>query len=160
MNNELPFRAWFYFRAGYSQYFGFAVALANMFTITYYLFIANTDSFVDLFPSFSAYVITSSMVGIPLLVILGFVHMKRSSAYKSEAGISHESHPYNYKLKPGIHTECLAPLYLELLKLGRKSLSDEELDKEELDSLEDLESKLALLSEGKSLDIPKRFDGL
>jgi hypothetical protein len=129
-----------------------------MFTITYYLLIDNIESFDILFPSFSSYVIISSIIGIPLLTIVGFVHMKRSHAFKSESNIIHESLPYNYKLMPGIHKECLAPLYLELLKLGRKSLNDEKISDEEIEKIELLESKLDYLAKGNSLTIPKKFD--
>ena len=152
------FRAWFYFRTGLSQYFSFVIALGNMFTITYYLLIENITSFDILFPSFSSYVIISSIVGIPLLTIVGFIHMKKSHAFKSESNIIHESLPYNYKLMPGIHNECLAPLYLELLRLGRKSLNDEKISDEEIEKIESLESKLDLLAKGDSLTIPKKFD--
>jgi len=103
-------------------------------------------------------VIISSIIGIPLLTIVGFVHMKKSHAFKSEANISNESLPYNYKLMPGIHKECLAPLYLELLRLGRKSLNDEKISDEEIKKIESLESKLDHLAKGNSLTIPKKFD--
>lgn len=158
MKNNLTFRAWFYFRTGLSQYFSFVIALGNMFTITYYLLIDNLESFDILFPSFSSYVIISSIIGIPLLTIVGFVHMKKSHAFKSESNIIHESLPYNYKLMPGIHEECLAPLYLELLRLGRKSLNDEKINHEEIEKIESLESKLDYLAKGNSLTIPKKFD--
>lgn len=158
MKKNLIFRAWFYFRTGLSQYFSFVIAIGNMFTITYYLLIENITFFDNVFPSFSIYVIISSIIGIPSLTILGFVHMKKSHAYKSEANIIHESLPYNYKLMPGIHKECLAPLYLELLKLGRKSLLNEKITNEEIKKLETLESKLELLANGDSLEVPKKFD--
>ena len=158
LKKNLLFRSWFYFRTGFAQYFSFIVAAGNMFTITYYLLIENIPSLDIIFNSFSSYVIVSSAIGIPLLTILGFVHMKKSHAYKSESDIVHESLSYNYKLMPGIHRECLAPLYLELLRLGRKSLSNEKIDDDEIKKLEDLESKLDLLSKGGSLPIPKKFD--
>ena len=158
MKQNLGFRAWYYFRTGLSQYFSFVIAIGNMFTITYYLLIENIEFFDGVFPSFSIYVIISSIIGIPSLTILGYVHMKKSHAYKSEANIVHESIPYNYKLMPGIHKECLAPMYLELLRLGRKSLLDEKITNEEIKKIEDIESKLDLLANGDSLPIPKNFD--
>ncbi len=151
MKKKLPFRSWYYFRIGYAQYFAFILALGNMFTITYYLVITNDPSFKTIFPSFSLYVIVSSIVGIPLLMLVGFVHMKRSHAFTSEQDITVESNPYSYKLAPGIQRECMAPLYLELLRLGRKSLSDEKLTDTELTKLQDLEKKLDLIASGGSL---------
>jgi len=160
LKKHLSFRLWFYFRTGYGQYFAFIIALFNMFTITYYLLLDNISSLDVIFPSFSSYVIISSIIGIPSLVILGFVHIRKSHAYKSEADITTESHPYMYKLLPGITAECLAPLYLELLRFGRKSLSNKKLTDDEIKKLHELETKLELISKGGSLTIPKKFDDL
>jgi len=160
LKKYMPFRSWMYFRTAYGQYFTFVIAIANMFTITYYLLIDNISSLDVVFPSFSSYVIISSIIGIPLLTILGFVHMKKSHAFKSDSDILQESFPYNYKLLPGIHSECLAPLYLELLRLGRKSLSNEKLTDNDIKKLHELETKLELISKGGSLTIPKKFDDL
>jgi hypothetical protein len=151
MKKKLPFRSWYYFRIGYAQYFAFVLALGNMLTLTYYLVLTNEPSFKTLFPSFSIYVIVSSVVGVPLLMLVGYAHMKRSHAFTSEQDITVESNPYSYKLAPGIMREVMAPLYLELLKLGRKSLSDEKLTDDEANRLQELEKKLDLLVEGKSL---------
>jgi hypothetical protein len=155
MKKKLAFRSWYYFRIGYAQYFAFILALGNMLTLTYYLVLTNEPSFKIFFPSFSIYVIISSFIGVPLLILVGYAHMKRSHAFKSEQDIVVESNPYNYKLAPGVNKECLGPLYLELLKLGRKSLSDEKLIDEEIIKLQELEKKLDLISQGDSL--PKRL---
>ena len=158
MKKRLPFRAWFYFRTGYSQYFAFILALANMFTLTYYLAIADNPALDVIFPSFTSYVIISSIIGIPLLSIVGYAHMKRSPAYASEQDVSAEAQPYNYKLPPGIWKEVMAPFYLEMLVMGRKSLSNEKISNEELNQLITLEKRLELLTEGGSLPKPKKFD--
>ena len=140
MKKSIPFRSWYYFRTGYTQYFTFIIAVINMFTLTYYLAIENS-TVNTIFPSFSTYVIISSSIGIPILVILGFLHMRRSGAFKAESEITSESNPYNYKLLPGIHKEVLAPLLLELLKLLEKSDSEQITD-EENKRLSELEEKL------------------
>jgi len=158
MKKSIPFRSWYYFRTGYTQYFTFIIAVINMFTLTYYLAIENS-TVNTIFPSFSTYVIISSSIGIPILVILGFLHMRRSGAFKAESEITSESNPYNYKLLPGIHKEVLAPLLLELLKLLEKSDSEQITD-EENKRLSELEEKLEFLADGGMLDIPKKFDGL
>lgn len=158
LKKSLPFRAWWYYRAGFSKYFSFILALANMFTITYYLAIVENPFFDSIFPNFTTYVIISSIVGIPLLAILGFVHMRRSRAYASETEVINESHPFNYKLYPGIHKECMAPLLRDLLKLGRKSILNEKLTSDELDKLKILEKNLDIIAKGNSLPIPKKFD--
>ena len=151
MKKKLPFRAWYYFRVGYTQYFAFILALANMLTLTYYFVVTSEPSLKLVFPSFSAYVIISTVIGVPLLIAIGFVHLKRSHAYTSEMDVSVESNPYTYKLAPGILKECLAPLYLELLVLGRKSIAGETLTVEESKKLEILQKKLDFIANGGSL---------
>lgn len=151
MKKKLPFRAWYYFRVGYTQYFAFILALANMLTLTYYFVVTSEPSLKLVFPSFSAYVIISTLIGLPLLIVVGFVHLKRSHAYSSEMDVSVESNPYTYKLAPGILKECLAPLYLELLILGRKSIGNEMLTTEESKKLEVLQKKLDFIAKGESL---------
>lgn len=151
MKKKLPFRAWYYFRVGYTQYFAFILALANMLTVTYYFVVTSEPSLKLVFPSFSIYVIISTMIGIPLLSVVGFVHLRRSHAFISEMDVSVESNPYTYKLAPGILKECLAPLYLELLVLGRKSIAGETLTIDESKKLEELQRKLDFIIKGGSL---------
>ena len=160
MKKSIPFRSWFYFRTGYSQYFSFILAVANMFTITYYLAIEKNHTLEFIFPSFSSYIIISSIIGIPLLVLAGFLHMQRSRAFTSEIEITNESNPYNYKLTPGIQKEIFAPLLLQLLTLTRKSFSSEKLNIDEIDQLKKLDEKLDYLAKGGILEIPKKFDDL
>lgn len=155
---KVPFRAWFYFQTGYSQYFTFTIAVINMLTTTYYLAINQNEIIGKVFPTFSTYVILSSSIGIPVLVFLGYLHMRRSHIYKSQQDILQESSPYNYYLLPGIQKEVIAPLYCELLELGRKSLSDEGITDEQSKRLADLIQKLKMLSSGGSLEMPKKFD--
>ncbi len=151
-------RAWFYFQTGYAQYFTFTLALLNMLTTTYYLAIAQNELGNTIFSSFSTYVILSSIVGVPLLILIGFMHMRRSVIYKSQQDILQESWPYNYFLLPGIQKEITAPLLRELLELGRRSLYNEGITEKESKRLSDLVQKLELLLSGGSLDMPKKFD--
>jgi hypothetical protein len=151
LKKQLPFRAWYYFRTGYSQYFAFLLALGNMYTLTYYLAIEPSPSLQSIFPNFYTYAVVFTVIGFPLLALVGYSHMKRSRAYSSEQDITVESNPYSYRLNPGIQIECIAPLYLELLRLGRKSLSDERITEEELRRIEVLQSKLTIIAKGESL---------
>jgi len=160
MKKSIPFRSSFYFVSGYSYYYAFIVAIANMFTLTYYLIIDKNQTLDFIFPSFIIYVIISSAIVFPFLILLGFLHYKRSRAFISDTEIIQESNPYNYKLMPGIHSEALAPLLLELLKLSRKSLSLDKLTVDEILELEKLEKKLEHLAEGNMFEIPKNFGEL
>ncbi len=155
---KVHFRSWYYFQTGYTQYFTFTIAVINMLTTTYYLAINQNEIIGKIFPTFSTYVIISSTIGIPLLVFLGYLHMRRSHIYKSQQDILQESSPYNYYLLPGIQKEVMTPLFRELLELGRKSLSNEGITEEQSKRLDDLVQKLELLSSGGSLEMPKKFD--
>ena len=94
MREKLPFRAWFYFRQGYGLYFAFLFAGINTLTLTYFLAIENYPLLKDVFPSFVHYVIILVGIGVPVLVTVGYLHFKRSPAYRSEAGIGYSTNPY------------------------------------------------------------------
>lgn len=126
-----------------------------MYTLTYYLAVADNPALHSIFPNFYVYAIVFTIIGFPLLAIVGYAHMRRSKAYSSEMDVVVESNPYSYRLSPGIQRECMAPLYLELLRLGRKSLSGERITEEELKQLQELEFKLDLIAKGGSLPIQK-----
>jgi len=157
MEKKLPFRAWFYFRMGYANYFAFIIGIGNMLTLTYYLAISDNPTFEAFFPSFSAYVIIFLIIGVPALAIFGYIHMKKSPAYSSEQEIAMESQPYHYKIPPGVWREIYAPFFLSLLILERKSITGEKISTEDLDLLNKIDKNLELLKEGQSLPKPKKF---
>ena len=158
LKKTLPFRSWFYFRTGYSQYFAFLLSLGNMLTLTYYLAVTNSSTLNSLFPSFTSYAILFVIIILPILSFVGFLHMKKSLAYSSEQDVSAEAQPYNYKLPPGLWKECVTPLLLELLIISKKSINNEKSNDDDLKRLQALEKKFALLSDGGSLPKPDKFD--
>ncbi|MDE1877944.1 MAG: hypothetical protein KGI07_05370 [Thaumarchaeota archaeon] len=154
---KVHFRSWFYFQTGYSQYFTFSIAIVNMLTTTYYLIISQNSEIGKIFPNFSIYVLVSSIIAVPILITLGFIHMRRSAIYTSQQDVLQESWPYNYYLTPGIQKEILAPLLRELLELGRHSISNDGITSEQSRRLDELVTKLELLISGGSLEMPKKF---
>ena len=74
---KVGFRGWFYFRMGWSTYFAFILAALNTLTVTYYLAIEKFPPLELIFPSFGQYVLIIAVIGIPLLIIIGYVHFKR-----------------------------------------------------------------------------------
>ena len=158
MRKTLPYRAWYYFRMGYSQYFIFVFSILNMLTLTYYLAIGDGE-LEFLFPSFLSYVMVFTMVVIPILCVVGYLHLRRSYAYSSDIDVAAEANPYNYKLPPGIVKDCVIPLYQETLRLLRDSLVEKGADTGgDVAKLRDLYKKFDLLKEGGSLPHPKKFD--
>ena len=68
---NVGFRAWFYFRNGWSIYFAFIFAAINTLTVTYFLAIERVPFLISLFPTFIHYVLIVSGIGIPLLILIG-----------------------------------------------------------------------------------------
>ena len=94
MNENIGFRSWYYFRMGWATYFAFIFAAINTLTVTYFLAIERYPVLTGIFPSFLQYVVIVSAVGVPLLVVIGYIHYKRTVAFKSEIDVIMESNPY------------------------------------------------------------------
>lgn len=147
---EFITRLWYYFRMGYSTYLTFFLGAVNTLVIVWYLAISHAPFVGSIFAgSFIAFAIIVSAVGVPLSIAIGWVHLKKSPAYKSEAEVGVESNPYNFKLAPGIWTEAFGPLYLELLEMSKRVLERDNLltlgDKKRISNIEE---KLKILNEG------------
>lgn len=153
MGKHLGFRAWFYFRQGWSTYFAFIFAAVNTLTVTYYLAIENLLALKEIFSSFLLYLVTVTAIGIPLLVLIGYVHYKKSSAYKAEAAINIEANPYVRRLFS--ITETMLVSHLKITQTLSKLSKNESLSSIELDELTQLEKLLSSQIDDK-LDIDLR----
>ena len=148
MLKKLPFRGWFYFRQGWGTYFAFILAAINTLTVTYYLAIEKAPFLKEFFPSFIFYMIFAASVGIPLLIIIGYIHFKKSPAFASESDVTVESYPYYYKLTPGFDRQVVFPLYMMMTKMMKKMSNDEKFTDEELKEIDDIQKKIDLLIKG------------
>ena len=158
MRKNLGFRAWYYFRIGWSNYFAFIIAAINTMVVTYYLAIGKIPSLKEIFPTFFHYALIWIIVGIPVLVAVGYIHYKRISAYHAESDILAESHPYNYKLPPGVSIEVIFPLYLAMTKMMIKWASNEKLSDDDLKQIAEMQKKMDLLIKGGSIKGTKISD--
>jgi len=138
---DLGFRAWFYFRNGWSIYFAFIFAAINTLTVTYYLAIDRIPILQTLFPSFLHYVLIVCGFGIPLLITIGYVHWKRSAARKAEIDIGYETDPY--KARTLVNTEILLKINVQLSFLLTKFMSNIKLNEEELKEITKLQDELS-----------------
>jgi hypothetical protein len=159
MRASLPFRSWYYFRTGYAVYLSFIMAIVNVMVTVYYLAVTNIPELESVFPTFTTWAITVIAVGVPLSILIGWVHLKRSPAFRSEMDVTVEANPYYYKLPPGYWRDALAPVLLETLKLNIKLLNKETLSDSETKSLKELQEKLEHLIEGGRIDSPKGMSG-
>ena len=140
MESNLAFRAWFYFRNGWSTYFAFLFAAINTLTVTYFLAIERYPFLNEIFPTFIHYVVIIAVVAIPLLVLIGWAHFKRSAAFRSEADISIETNPYMRRVL--MNTELMVPFHLKITELLIKLSKNEKLTQSELDEISKLQIDL------------------
>ena len=129
------FRAWFYFRNGWSLYFAFIFAAINTLTVTYYLAIDKIPFLLGIFPTFSHYIGGAVLIGIPILVGIGFVHFKRSPAFRSDATIGFETNPFVRRNL--INSEINLELNLIILNLLSGLSNNEKLSKDELNKIQE-----------------------
>jgi hypothetical protein len=156
MKKNLGFRAWFFFRTGWSTYFALIFSAVNTMVVTYYLAIEKVTLLEEIFNTFTHYFIILSLIGIPILVTVGYVHYKRTSAFTSEMDIGTEANPYYFKLPPGYWKDVIIPFYLTLSEMMIKT-SKEKLTDEELEKITDLQKKMDILIKGGYVGDSKKF---
>ena len=134
MARNSGFRAWYYFRNGWSLYFAFIFASTNTLVVTYYLAIEQIPILKEVFPSFIHYVLVLATIGIPLLVLIGYLHFKKTSAYSNEVAINFESNPFQRRML--INSEINLKINIKLLELISKLANkNSQLDDEETKKL-------------------------
>jgi len=141
MGKNTGFRGWFYFRQGWANYFTFLMAAVNTLTVTYFLAIERYPLLTAIFPNFIQYVLIVASIGIPLLVIVGYVHWKRSSARKAEVDIFYEVNPYIVRVL--VNTEMVVQMNLKLNQHILKLNQGQKLSEQEINDLSQLQEKLS-----------------
>ncbi len=128
MKSNTGFRGWFYFRMGWSTYFVFFLAAINTLTVTYFLAIDNYPALKSVFPSFEQYVVIIVCIGIPLLILVGYAHYKKSMAYKSEMDVLVESNPFLRRntVNADVNIRFNLKLIDLVLKLSKNTISEKE----------------------------------
>ena len=139
MSKYPGFRAWFYFRQGWSVYFAFIFAAINMLTVTYFLAIENYPTLKEVFPSFEQYVLIAVVIGVPLLTLVGYAHYKKTPSYRAEADVWMESNPYQARVL--INSQFSLLLNLKMINLITKLSNNEKISQVELDELKELQKK-------------------
>ena len=139
MGKNPGFRAWFYFRQGWSTYFAFIFAAINTLTVTYYLAIENYPFLKTIFPSFEQYILMVVLVGIPLLVLVGYAHYKKTPSYRAEADVWVESNPYQARVL--VNTQFTLTLNMKLTDVLLKLSSNQEITQKEIEEIKTIQSK-------------------
>ena len=143
MKTNLGFRGWFYFRMGWSTYFVFILAAINTLTVTYFLAIDNYPVLKSIFPSFEQYAVIMVCIGIPLLILVGYAHFKKTLAYKSEMDVMIESNPYI--TRNTVNADLSLKLNLKLISLLLRMSNGEKIEKNEMDEIEKLRRDITQL---------------
>ena len=140
MEKNLGFRGWFYFRTGWATYFAFVVAAINALTVTFFLAIENYPSLSVIFPTFFHYIVIVVGIGVPILVLVGYVHFKKSKSFRAEADVLIETNPHIRRILQ--NTEVLLPSYLKLTEIIVKLSENKKLTDEELKEVSKLQNQL------------------
>ena len=153
MGKNPGFRAWFYFRQGWSTYFAFIFAAVNTLTVTYYLAIENYPFLKTIFPSFEQYILIVVLIGIPLLVLVGYAHYKKTPSYRAEADVWVESNPYQARVL--VNTQFSLALNMKLTNVLLKLSSKQEITQEEIDEIKVLQTKFLEHMEDRTISNKK-----
>jgi hypothetical protein len=149
-------RAWYYFRMGYGTYLTFLLGYISTLVTVYYLAIKNAPALLEVFPHFQPFAILATVIGAPLAVAIGWLHLKRSSLYSSEVDIGVEANPYYYKLPPGFTPVAWRVTLVTLRILRRLAETSGTLTDSEAAEIKDLESKTLTLLAGGYVGAPRR----
>ena len=93
MNRRIIYRAWRYFRIGYSTYLSFPVSIFNFLTITFYLMIERIPILKTLLPHFMIFAFLGLICLVPIGILFGYLHMRRTMIFGTEAILSATSDP-------------------------------------------------------------------
>jgi len=140
VEKNLGFRGWFYFRTGWATYFAFIVAAVNALTVTFFLAIENYPLLSVIFPTFFHYIVIVVGVGVPVLILVGYVHFKKSKSYRAEQDILIETSPHFRRILQ--NTEILLSAYLKLTELMVKLSENKKLTDKELEEVSKLQKQL------------------
>jgi hypothetical protein len=141
MEKNLGFRGWFYFRTGWATYFAFIVAAINALTVTFFLAIESYPSLSVIFPTFFHYIVIVVGIGVPILVLVGYVHFKRSKSFRAEADVLIETNPHIRRILQ--NTEILLPSYLKLTEIIVELAENKKLTNKELEKVSKLQKQLS-----------------
>ena len=150
------YRLFFYFRTGYATYFAMFVGMINIMTSTYFLAIDKVSALLAVFPTFEIYIVTIILIGMPIVLLAGWIHLKRIGTFSAEQNISAEIQPFNYRPLPGFSEKVIFPTYHEIIKLSIKKINNEKLSENEKQRLDELEKDMLKLIKGGHVGNPPK----
>ena len=141
---------------GWGTYFAFIFAAINTLVVTYYLAIERVPALLTIFPNFLYYVLIISSIGVPLLIIVGYIHYKRTLAFKSEIDIVVESNPY--QRRNIVNITILVSLTMKLNEMMFKMAKNEKLTSKEIEEVEKLQNEVKKFTDDRKLSNKKDLE--
>jgi hypothetical protein len=152
---KLLFRAWFYFRQGYNVYLAFFIGFASNIIVLFRLGVQDNKYLSPIFPSLTVFTIVGISVAVPVGIMAGLYHMKRTAAFAADASVQTEANPYVYKTI-GKEKEVFLPLWILTVRGLAKLLERQQtMSEEDKNELQEILSKATALLEGQSVGLPK-----
>ena len=108
--------------------------------MTFFLAIERYPSLNVIFPTFFHYVVIVVGIGVPLLILVGYIHCKRSKSFRAEQDILIEASPHFRRILQ--NTEVLLPSYLKITELMIKLSENKKLTDTELEEVSNLQKLL------------------
>ncbi len=102
-------RLWYYFRIGYFTYLSFLLGGVNTLVLVWYVLLPQLPFLQSVFPRLALFAIAGVILGIPAGVLVGWLHLKRSPVFASEAELLTEANPYYRKLAPATQKRHMHP---------------------------------------------------
>ena len=133
---------------GWSTYFAFILAAINTLTVTYFLAIDNYPALNIIFPSFEFYILIITSIGVPLLIFIGYLHFKRTQAFKSEIDVLVETNPF--LRRNAVNVDIILRSNIKLMELILK-LSKDTISEDELNDMEKIQKEITDLIKNRSL---------
>ena len=133
---------------GWSTYFAFILAAINTLTVTYFLAIDNYPVLNIIFPSFEYYILIITSIGVPLLIFIGYLHFKRTQAFKSEIDVLIETNPF--LRRNAVNVDIILRSNIKLMELILK-LSKDTISEDELNDMKKIQNEITDLIKNRSL---------
>ncbi len=159
--NRILFRAWFYFRTGYSTYIAFPLGFISTVIVVYSLGIkpviesgGSLGAFLDfIFPHLLNFIVIGALILTPICIGFGSYHMKKRP-YEADISVSIEQNPYSYRAIPGKEEEVFIPLWVITAKAVARMLDQQNtLTPEEKKQLNEALQKAETLRQRKMVGI-------
>ena len=134
---------------GWGTYFAFIFSAINTLTVTYYLAVEKYPVTQTIFPNFIQYVMIIAVIGIPMLVLTGYIHFKKSQAFQSEADINIEVNAYHARII--VNSELNLKINTLILDLITKTSFSDSLSDDEKQEIQNFRTDLEKLTKDRSV---------